>query len=276
MYKYLKLLIPYQLRLWLKRRYLQWQVRCFVAPYFEEIKIATHSFFIKLDKQNGYIDKRVYLDKIWESHIGAVINDELCTGDVFIDIGANIGYFSLLASKIVGDSGRVIAFEPLPDLNQQFAESVQRNKMENIKIIEKGCGDKVENLFIGINPENIGTSSVIRGKKDLEQVQIPISTLDLELGQIAKVDFVKIDVEGFEYEVLKGAKNILQTYHPKILIEFSPKLYNRAKFGKANAILLFLKDLGYRLHDVDAKKNIEDVDVFLAEIKELQTNILCY
>jgi len=143
-------------------------------------------------------------------------------GDVILDVGAHIGSFTLKAAKEVGPSGRVVSFEPSSENFKLLSLNVSSNDDTNVKLFKVAIGSEpgTAKLHLG---DRRGTNSLLSDAK-IDQIgieEVPIRTLDsvadeLKLG---KVSFLKIDVEGFELEVLRGARNILSSSHPSIAME---------------------------------------------------------
>lgn len=170
-------------------------------------------------------------------------------GDVFIDIGANIGLFSLIASKIVGDLGLVISFEPSPNTFIRLVENVKLNTINNIDVRNIGLSDKKEELvfFVSKNGYDAWNSFAPRHDNILEEsISVPVSTLDLELNDIdkSKIKLVKIDVEGWEKFVLFGGKDFLINYSPVVMIEFTEENAFNAGYPVYD-IYDIMKDFGY-------------------------------
>lgn len=139
----------------------------------------------------------------------------LKTGDVVIDIGANIGYYTRLASNLVGNEGSVLAFEPMPAalrlLRMNCAELL------NVTIFPMALCDTVGvgTFYIRKN----GDTSSLNNTSGAKALQVKMSTADDILMKYKRIDFIKIDVEGFEMDVLNGAKKILDTYRPIVYFE---------------------------------------------------------
>jgi FkbM family methyltransferase len=174
------------------------------------------------------VQETLLLEGIWEPNTTRYICDSLAPGQVFLDVGANAGYFSLLASRCVGGSGKVLAIEPNPVMANQLRQNVQRSRLANIAIIESACSDSVEvrDLYIG-NPYNTGNSSLSRDNLAwTKSVKVACTTVDLlvEKYGLDCVDLVKIDVEGAELQVLRGMSTTLKRLRPKIITELSPSL----------------------------------------------------
>ena len=149
-------------------------------------------------------------------------------GDTVIDIGANIGQVSVLLSKLVGSEGKVYSFEPNPELYDGLNKVIERNKISNVTLYSVALGRVEGNLTLRIPKINRGKGSLVRHTKvnneDVDIINVPVQTLSetLEDEQIKSIELIKIDVEGFEAEVLGGAEKILENIRPQsILFEFN-------------------------------------------------------
>ena len=179
-------------------------------------------------------------------------------GDVFIDIGANLGYMSLNAEKLVGAGGKVISFEPDPSI----LPVLKRNKIINhsdILICEKAVGDRE-----GTEVFNIATESGLSrldnkqhnqfGLELVEQITIEMTTLDDFLQEVLPerpVKFIKIDVEGHELRILKGAQSSLGNYKPALFLEINHEALKQNEVTYLD-IFDFLKRYSYQFYFVDS------------------------
>jgi len=149
------------------------------------------------------------------------IEEEFAPGGVALDIGANKGIVTYFLGKQAGPTGRVIAFEPQPELGRQISRVAKSFGLENVEIHSIGLSDAdgEATLFRG----NVGsTANLVAGAEwQKEEVRVPIKSLDsfFETNGIDQLDFVKCDVDGYEVPVLKGAEKVFKKYHPKVLIE---------------------------------------------------------
>lgn len=153
----------------------------------------------------------------------------LQASEVFVDVGANVGAYTILAAKVV--QSRTIAFEPLPETVDRLRDQVQLNRIESMVDIRNiGVGDKQGALYFTNNNDTVNKVSVAGDVKNTTRVEV--STLDSELADSAEY-FFKIDVEGFEYNVLEGAARILATGNVSaIIIELNG---SGEEFGHSNA-----------------------------------------
>ena len=143
------------------------------------------------------------------------------SSDVVIDVGANIGLFSLILSDLVGDIGKVYSFEPIPMLHRKLVNNIRINNVNNIETIEKGIGNSESEIEIFMNPEQSGLSSaVVKPSGKFISQKIKLTSLDnFFSSRKEKISFIKIDTEGYEPQVLIGAKGLIKRDKPIIYIE---------------------------------------------------------
>ena len=149
----------------------------------------------------------------------------LSLGDQVLDIGANIGYYPLLASKAVGERGRVLGFEPAPSVYAVLRRNIERSGRTNIEVYPWAVGNKSETTkFYESAVANWG--SLVRSDQLLQKEGVPVQVRRLD--DIAKdfPDFhpkvLRMDIEGGEMMVLEGAQSVLEQYRPSLFIEFHP------------------------------------------------------
>lgn len=221
----------------------------FWQPEFVPIYFNGYSFDILIDPKNGHIDNFIFINRVWGEMISDVLLDNLCLGGTFIDVGANIGYFSLFASRLVGSNGTVQAFEPVKRLSTQFSASIRKNNFDNIYLHRYACGSETREMNMMVNEQNAGSSSLIEAKNQFGSVRehIQVKKMDDILKNIQRIDMMKIDVEGYEFEVLKGAENLIKKHKPKIIFEFSPVIYEASLAGSSLQLLKFLTEHHYAI-----------------------------
>jgi len=271
-YKTSKKFVPAKIRLRLKPFYMRWVLRKFTEPV--KIWIKKHQFFIWLDPKNRAVDDYIFIHRQWEPDIASIIKAHLCVGDMFVDIGANIGYFSLLGASLVGPTGQVISFEPISYVADQLKMSVRANHYENVKINNMALGAKPSVMELEIMPGNVGGSSLVKNIRSGQTESVQVSTLDQELAYFEDIRLIKIDVEGYEYEVLLGAQETIKKYKPTIILEFSPSVYGRQKIDNSRSILKFVLDNEYQIRDLDYGYPCVDIDEYLLKLGTKQTNLL--
>ena len=270
----------------LKKIYKKIGLLFFKKPIFKEFNIFGFKFGLWLDPSNGEIDEFLYMNnkRIYEPKISKKIISNLKEKDTFLDVGANIGYYTnLCASKLSKKEGKVIAFEPISSIYKQNKNSIEKNRFKNILLYNFGCGDKKEDLNIYINSENVGGASLFKNKYELEnkksydkKERVSIVSLDAFLGKKEKIDLVKIDVEGFEYSVLKGMKKIINKNRPKLILEFSSYIYENIEKGFSKKILNFLFNYYRNIEIIETGEIYRKREKLLKKSLGKQLNLFCY
>ena len=141
-------------------------------------------------------------------------------GDVALDIGANIGIVTMLMARLVGDTGRVHAFEPNPNAADMLHASVERNDLSNVKLHRVALGSHGGLMTLVVPFGNIGGASLVdRGEAGVS-VDVPVRTLTemLSRADIPSIRLAKIDVEGYERDVLAGARGLFEHVLPDAII----------------------------------------------------------
>ena len=157
-----------------------------------------------------YFQRYVYLGA-YERRESKIVAGHLRNGMVFFDVGANIGYYSLMAAAKCGPEARIVAFEPNPEVAGHLARTVSTNRIRTITIEPfalSSAHDRQAKLYLG--PADFATSTMVPGNGGIA-VSVETTTLDayLESHGIERVDFMKVDVDGFESEVFAGARKSL-------------------------------------------------------------------
>jgi FkbM family methyltransferase len=184
-----------------------------VIKYYKEFSIL-----IMVNDSNHATVEEVILRGIKGQPEAALIKSikkDLPDRATFIDVGGNIGTFFW---QFVDVCKKVYVFEPIPRLNDVITQSIRYNNVENIVLIPKAVGNETKTIKMLDN----NNSSVVDSSESLNVIEIPVTSLDFEFQDLEKVDFVKIDVEGYELNVLKGAENLIDKYRPILLIEIHP------------------------------------------------------
>jgi FkbM family methyltransferase len=172
------------------------------------------------------IQSHLYYFGIWEPYLTTWLQQSLGNGDIFIDCGANIGYFSLLASQLVGSSGKVIAVEASPSICNVLVEHIRRNNKASITVEPVALGRERGETMVFLGPNaNIGSTYVHSGAGGRGEARVAVLPLVdvITRSDRCRVRFIKIDVEGAEAEVLAGIGDLSDFSHPdlEILVEVS-------------------------------------------------------
>jgi FkbM family methyltransferase len=238
------------------------------------------SFTIVLDPANGYVDEEIFYKGVYETDILDLYLSELRDGDTFVDIGANIGEHSLFASKMVGAKGQVIAFEPVLGVRDQLCESVAVNGFSNITVFPYACGRERQLLPIFKRKGNAGASSLLSSfsAHATETEAVSVIEADDVLAELPRVDFVKIDAEGYEMEVLMGLEKTISKFRPQILFEYSPMIYTKEISSEPHTgtkIMKILARHGYTVTDMEFFSDMTDPIAWSKTFKKVQTTLRC-
>lgn len=171
---------------------------------------------------------------IYEPYEEALLLDLLKTGDSAVDVGANIGVYTLQMAKKVGDRGMIYAFEPEPDNFSILQTNIIDNKFNNVEIFPFALSNMEGGAKLYLSWDNMGDHRIYDGKyvRARNTIDIAVTTLDIALlhrnTDRGKISVIKIDTQGYEPFVIEGAKELIQKDHPAIFLEYWPIAYKKA------------------------------------------------
>ena len=193
-----------------------------------------------------WIQANVYFTGSYEMEELDLVKSILKPEDVFIDLGANIGLYSMIASRAVGPKGHVYSFEPFPLNAERLKQHLVLNDCLNATVIEKAVADKSGSLTLKYDSSSHNTGMPSAYSTDGAEVEVDVVALD-DLAKDQKwnrVDFIKMDIEGGEYLALLWMRQILETWKPKILLELHPEAVARTPYT-TNQIIEVLTERRY-------------------------------
>jgi len=219
-----------------------------------QINVFGYKLFLDQYDTNGYSLMKV--DKNDELQI---IRNIIKKGDTVIDVGANIGFFTLFFRSLVGDNGKIIAFEPEKKNFEILKKNIQVNNLRNIEIHNLALGSENKNLRM-ILSENVGEHRIFNEKDPLnlnsnektEFSDVKVVKLD---DFVKTANFVKFDAEGYEVEILKGMPNLLKQ-NIVIFSDFYVRLLK--KHNDPNDFFNILEKNNFKFFNV--RKNLEKID----------------
>lgn len=217
----------------------------------------------------------------YEPEVVEIMKMVLKPGDIFIDVGASIGYLSAVGAGFIGKDGQVHSFEPVPQYFQQLKNMAENNPDYKIIVNQCALGEKEEIANIDLtNLSNIGWNTMVQDRmKDeirKETLKVPVYRLDAYIKQkeISRISLIKIDVEGFESSVLKGLSNYFQNtnYRPVIICEIVKSAYPALKYTLTQ-LIEYMKKYNYSTYSIvnfNKKINIKELkDIDLVVFKPL-------
>tara|TARA_B100000767_G_C19711537_1_gene513029 strand:- start:461 stop:1384 length:924 start_codon:yes stop_codon:yes gene_type:complete len=171
-------------------------------------------------KKNS-MSKSLVLQEHSETNETKFLKKIIDTGQVVIDIGANMGWYSIHFSKWVGGSGKIFAFEPVPEIHEELRSNIKLNFCQNIKVFNCALGNKNESILFNVSNFEGGSGASSENLKFGKEIKVTKRKLDDVMSEqnINNIDFLKIDIEGGELNMLKGAEKIIEKYKPKIFLE---------------------------------------------------------
>jgi FkbM family methyltransferase len=183
-----------------------------------------------------------------ESRVQDVFAANIKPGAVVWDVGANIGFFSLIASRLVGE-GEVVAFEPLPVNLKALARNLELNAITNVRVVEVALGERSGTAELQLLDSQtwakLDTSADTAFQQEAvasAHIEVGLSTLDAQLLELSPPDLVKIDIEGAEVAALRGAGTLLSKHRPTILCELH---------GTNDAVCELLESHSYELQVIE-------------------------
>lgn len=215
----------------------------------------TGNFKMHLNTKN-YIDSCIYYMGDYEPNLKIHYKKLINPGDTVLDIGANIGFHSLYFAELTGKTGKVISFEPIEVNFNAFKANLRLNNFPQISAnnIALGNENKAIDIHIDSEQQNPGAFNLLADG-------IKNCTIKCEKGDdflknlgVEKVNFMKIDVEGYEYEVLKGLKNTIAQSRPIINFEYD-RNYQLKTNEDPSSIFNFLSQMDYHFFEIDGYGN---------------------
>lgn len=211
---------------------------------------------------NEHMQSQIFWNGYYSRDIVLLLDKILQPGMVAVDVGANIGEITMAAAHRVGPIGKVFAFEPMSSLYARLQQHLEVNGMSQVTAVKCGLSEQAgsaqlysaaEKYYDGTENSGLGTLYASNSRATPTEI-IEIDTLDkfIEGCDLTQVDLIKIDVEGAELSVLKGASTVLACFHPYIIIEIQDEMSGEAGY-EATDILEFLEQLDYRLYTIGRK-----------------------
>lgn len=155
------------------------------------------------------IDSRIFFFDVWEPGVSRFMREAIKPGMVVADIGANIGYYTLLMSRAVGPTGHVFAVEPSPEIRARLQDALERNGLTNVTVVPYGISDRAERRSFILSSANLGASrfgAVSEGEEGIELRRL-VDVIPAEM--LPRLGFIKIDVEGMEAAVMRDIAAML-------------------------------------------------------------------
>lgn len=232
---------------------------------------------------NELIDSSIYYEGCFEPMTTAIINKFVKEGMTVLDVGANIGCHTFRFAKLVGETGRVIAFEPISYAFTKLKRNLELNNFNNVTLEKIALSDESKGIqevefyaSWALTNERLNNVHPIHGGHKFKDV-VGLVTIDdyVRRKEIKTVDFIKLDVDGYECKVIRGGYNTIKKFKPVMIIEFGE--YTLKEVGDSLENLIDLLDsLGYSFYSEENFKKYGSKESLLNAVPPDSTiNVLC-
>ncbi len=213
--------------------------------------IVIDGLTIYLNQRDQVITPSMLAQGAWEVIETSLFLDNVGRGDTVIDVGANIGYYTLLAARKVGPEGKVIAFEPDPESFSFLKRNVEANGFTNVVLEQKALSNSHGRLKLYLAVENLGDHSIFPTEEKREAIEVETLPLDDYLPEGASVSFIKIDTQGAEGVIVEGMLRTLGAQDaPKVVVEYWPYGLGRAQYPSTR-LLNHFETFGFEMYAID-------------------------
>jgi FkbM family methyltransferase len=203
-----------------------WQRKTAVERLLRELfgdTVEAQGHLLYVEPHDRAVGARLRRRGVWAAAETELCKRELRPGMRVLDVGANIGYFTLLFARLVGPTGHVYAFEPEPRNFDLLQRNVARNRYANVTAVPKAVSRASGRQQLYKSPDNLGDHRLAHGPADRDSIDVTVVALDEFFAGDRRVDFIKLDIQGAEYGALQGARALLARSNPLCLItEFWP------------------------------------------------------
>jgi|SanBayMetagenome_1026888.scaffolds.fasta_scaffold01772_2 FkbM family methyltransferase len=252
-----------------------------LIPHSQIVCIEKDGFEIFIDLREIYIGWGI-LNSWYEAEEIAFVKSQIKSGMTFLDVGANIGYYTMTAAHLVGSEGLVIAIEPLLRSYHLLERSVLRNNFQDrVELWKKAASSEksLVQLSYNTNTQNMGGAGIIENDISFSDSNSNVSietveayTID-DIVQNRAIDFVKMDIEGAEGLAIQGADRLLSSRKATLMIEFNESRLNLVSKITSSELISQIKKLDYKVFKL-VNKTLQPIDEISLVLKELETKII--
>lgn len=253
------------------------------------VEVCDMGFSIEVFDHDETVSNIIREDTIYSINDLKQFKKFLNKGDYFIDAGANLGWHTLFGAKLVGDSGKVIAFEPVKKIFDLLGSNITLNNLHNTIAVNSALTNYTGLSQLACSSKNYGDNVICHGDTEQklsnwyghedhdisDREQINCTTLDDYIKNngidASKIKLIKMDIQGSEPHALEGMKNLIKEFHPTIILEFSPrhmKVCDASPFD----ILAFIDKHDYIPYHIREQRDIPDeMILYNASVMDLIT-----
>jgi FkbM family methyltransferase len=257
--------------------------RHLASLFGRSVKVSVLGKTLSMDLRDDAMSATLFAVGVWEPEETHFIEKTLKPGMVFADVGANIGYYTVIASGKVGSGGKVFAFEPDPKNFALLQENIDTNGCKNVVAVQKAVTASGENLILYRSNNNFGDHRVYEPQNESlagctrSAIRIESVSLDQYFDlNLTRVDLLKMDIQGSEYDAFIGMRKLVER-NPNIIIltEFWPRGLMQA--GASPPVFLDeVRKSGFKIFQVDAQgpREVSDHAILADLYEDRYTNLL--
>lgn len=216
-----------------------------VKLYISHFPVKVNDYWLFMNPDSVELVPPTVMGK-YEQEATALFKKIIQPGWTIVDVGAYIGYFTILSAELTGKSGSVLAFEPNPLCIKILKRNLNFHNIANVQVYDYALGnkEKISKIYLGAEWSSMTKSNL--NKNEVDSATVKVKALDKVLGD-KKVDFIKMDIQGHDFKAFQGAKRLLQRNKDIVLhLELWPKGIESSGDSPI-AMLDFLKDLGFAM-----------------------------
>lgn len=232
---------------------------CYLGGHTALVRLKTGRKMY-VDTRDTTVAPHLLLDGEWEKWVTEIVWRNLRAGDTFVDVGAHLGWYTLLGAERVGPRGCVVAFEPNLELVSLLERSLRINGMSNVELRRLAASSHEGSLQFRTHPELSGWGHVssdevpaAKHKACIYSSSVPASTLTVHLATYERVHLIKIDAEHHEMAILNGARELIERCKPMLIIEHHP--------DAADDEIVWLLARGYSLAAIEHDSTLVKLDL---------------
>lgn len=239
------------------------------------VKVCDEEFSIEVFDHDETVSNIIRKDIIYSINDLKQFKKFLNKGDYFVDLGANLGWHTMFGAQVVGETGKVFAFEPIKIIYDLLESNVKLNNLQNVVAVNSAVSNYTGIAQLACSSKNFGDNVVCHGDTEdklknwyghedhveADRQTIDCTTLDdyikANMIDASKIKLIKMDIQGSEPHALEGMKELIKTYHPAIILEYSPrhmKICDASPFD----ILAFMDKNDYVPYHIREQREIPD------------------
>lgn len=215
---------------------------------------------LRVDLRDKIIARRLYWFRVYELEETELVKTFVRPGMTVFDIGANLGYYTLLFSVLVGNRGHVVAFEPAPANHLLLLRNVEANSAANVMVLKSAVAAEEGEVTLTLSSDNYGGHNI--GEFDDlthgESVTVACTTVDATAAQLdVRPDFIKMDIEGAEVRALRGMrKTLTENEHVLLMCEFNPQALKNCD-ATPEEFVRYLEGMGFRFYRIATRARLQ-------------------